>query len=438
MTEKQQYRYLRDIVTHEYERIVDTSPMMKRTTDIALYPGNEYGDGFSAWFNSTTDDTKTNVSKNLKLNTDYVATCFDIRAMTCATAPWKLYREDGRSDSTLIERHTSYDLFRRVNEEFTNIDLEYLTQYGYDIVGELFWYIELNGMGVPVEITPLFPGMGTMKIRRDNYGAVYDYEYTSYGKVFHLHPDNIYHERRLTINDPTHGLGVLNSILKLAQIDSLQKLHGVTVFDNQAAVKGQFVTDQHVNDKEFTAWKARIYQTYQGMANRGIPFVGSDGFKWEAVGMNQQELDYINSLEAVADQIISMLIGSRVMLGQKVSTYAEALISEQAFLRHKITPILTMRAQRRTQNFFQKYYDEKIVMRYDNIVPQDREVQLRIDQGEFSMGLLTVDEMAIKRGLPPVGGEEGKKRYIATNLKDMAIATSQNDTGANGQPKKNP
>ena len=72
-------------------------------------------------------------------------------AQSIAAQEWKLYRVKN-GDREEIDEHPAIDLWRSANPFITREDFLETSQQHMELVGEMWWVLVRNGMGVPLEL----------------------------------------------------------------------------------------------------------------------------------------------------------------------------------------------------------------------------------------------------------------------------------------------
>lgn len=380
-----------------------------------------------ALFSGTTDDRAVNQDTNIDLNTDWVWKTFDLRASNFAKFDWNLVHVIAEDDRRIIENHKGIDLFYDVNDEYTEFDLWNYIQMSYDLFGEAFLYLPLDLYGQPTEIVPILPDMGRMIIERNKFGGITGFRLQPRlgGVEISFEPHEIFYYRCMDMSSSTRGLGLMNKLIRLARVDRGLKDYMQSFLDNYGAASIHLSVDRSLTPGQFREAKNRFRDEWAGSREFRMPVFTDLGAKIEDFGQTVRELDFANSNNNIRDQIIQIAGTHRYLYGITGSTTKADVEGQRiSFLENTIFPLLAVRDQRFSQDFWNRYYPQtsgrggKLSMETIKPSLEDRVTELELDEKRFSMGLLNVDEMAVRQGLPKVGGTFGQKRFIATNLKE--------------------
>lgn len=97
-------------------------------------------------------------------------------AESVAAAEWQLYRKMPNGDRQLVERHPFLDVWQNINPFTTLPEFIEASQQHFELVGEVWWVILTNAMGMPVELQLVRPDRMRVLPSRDNFIAGYQYE----------------------------------------------------------------------------------------------------------------------------------------------------------------------------------------------------------------------------------------------------------------------
>lgn len=386
---------------------------------------------FGAVFSGTTDDRMVNPDTNIDLNTDWVWKTFDLRATNFAKFDWNLIHVESETKRTVIENHKGIDLFYRVNDEYTEYDLWLYIQMSYDLLGEALLHCPLDLYGQPESIIPILPDMGKMTIERNKYGVITRYRLQPRlgGTEIIFDPMEILYYRCFDMSSSTRGLGLMNKLIRLARVDRGLKDYMQSFLDNYGAASIHMSVDTRLGKEQFAEARDRFREEWAGSREYRRPIFTDLGAKIEDFGQTVRELDFANSNNNIRDQIIQIAGTHRYLYGITGSTTRADVEGQRiSFLENTIFPLLTTRDQRFSQDFWNRYYPQTGgrggYLSMETIRPalDDVETSLDLDKKRFGMGLLTVDQMAERQGLPVVGGDFGQKRFIATDLKEYQEA----------------
>lgn len=346
----------------------------RETNNVPLFQSTSF---FNQFFGQS--NNKVNVDTNLQLLTDWAWAAINYRSHNFAKVKWNLRLRVSRDEYKEIKSHAMYDLFYRVNEEYSEYDLFYLMQSAYDVVGDAYWYVELDKLfESPIEITPIFPDMGKMYKHRNEYGKIWKYTLrTSAGKDIVFDPKNIFNYRALDLSDSSHGVPLMTKILRNVYTSSSIKDYQKNLLDNQAVPSGILTTDVVFNNPiEFKRENDKFNSVYAGAMNAGKVMLLDGKTRFQVLGLSPRDLDLINGSNMTRDDIIAMSMVPRIAFGLNASTtLADAFAQRLMFAENWLHASVMMRDSRMSQDFCQKYYKQVgntfLEMYSENVIPNN-------------------------------------------------------------------
>ena len=368
-------------------------------------------------------DTKTDVNHNIGLNTGFVYKCVDMRSNSVATAMLgqKLFYYANANEKEEVSEHPYFDVLRYVNEQYTPYDLWYLTNSSFDFTGRMPWWVETDGvLNVPVRINPILPDMGRFTVLRDKFGVVTGYELQTGMEKIRFSPFEIFFHTAVNINDSTYGLGLVNALVREANIDKLQKQKVLKLLQNGGIGKAHVQFAGNPQGDVFNKAVSGFERANNGADKEGQFIYTTDGTKVTALVDNSALERAVSILGLTRDQIIQLSGVMRVSLGIGGSTTkADADTQYLVYLRDHITPLLTNLTSRLSQDFLQKYYPQNrgwLCVEVPSILPDDeiekqtiREIKLRTAQAK-------PNDFLIEDGLDPSEDPAMDKYYLTSGL----------------------
>ncbi len=369
------------------------------------------------------NDTKTDVNHNIGLNTSFVYKCVDMRSNSVASAMLnqKLYYYSDARNKEEITEHPYFDVMRYVNEQYTPYDLWYLTQSSFDFIGRIPWWVETdNVLNIPVRITPILPDMGRFVVLKNEYGVITGYELHTGIKKFNFTPFEIFFHTAVNINDSTYGLGLVNALIREANIDKLQKQKVLKLLENGGIGKAHVQFEGNPNGEVFARAKQDFDKANNG-ANREGGFIYTTGSTKVTALVDSSSLERaVEILGLTRDQIIQLSGVMRVSLGIGGSTTkADADTQYLVYLRDHITPLLTNTTSRLSQDFVQKYYPQDsgwLCVEVDSILPDDELNKETIRRMQLETGQRKPIDFIIEDGIdaPDESEQPGLYKYYLT------------------------
>lgn len=337
--------------------------LISRSSQVAFFKNNPstFGSWFGDWNSNNDDDLSVNIEKNLKFNTGYLWKALDFRATDVARHDWKLYHIMGEDKKREITEHVGINLFYKVNEEYTEIDIWKYVQNYYDLFGEAFLFFDLDSFRKPISITPITADMGKMTIECNTYGQIVRYilrpSWTA--EEISIDPYQMLYYQCKNPGSSTKGMGLMNKILREAKLDRRVKDYMISAMENFGSTSLVVSIDKELNEEQFNAKRKVLLQSWTGSRKARLPFLADLGTTVQDFGQTAKELDFNNSIEKIRDQIIQIAGTPPYLYGIKsAQTRADALVQKDGYMENTIHPLLDIRDQRFSQDFWNKYYNQ--------------------------------------------------------------------------------
>ena len=318
--------------------------------------------------------------------------------------------EDENADQILD--HPMLDLLHDGNPHHTGVQLWRLTSASLDLVGEVYWLLQRNGVGAPAAIWPIPPTwvLETPAPGRDTYRINFK------GRYAEVPASEI-----LCLNDPNpadpygRGTGLAAALGdELATDEYAAKL--VRQFFLEGARPDFLVwpkdSQMGLDPAELKRFQndwlnrhqgyARAWRPYMAGQEMGIHEFDKDFGKMQMVELRQFERDTIIQTYGMPPEMLGVLTASN---------RATIEAAEYIFTRWVLTPRLEL-LRSILQERLVPEFDDRLVIDYVSPVPEDkvRELQAATVQPH----VLTVNEWRALAGQPPV--EDGNVYMMPPSL----------------------
>lgn len=371
--------------------------------------------GFGSIFG--VNNTRVDVQHNIGLNTGFVYKCVELRANSQATAmldKQKLYwyNDDEKEE---IDDHPYWDLMRYVNDQHTPYDLWKFTASSFDFIGYCPWWVETEnrfGSNIPVRINPIFPDMGSFIIQKDKFGRITGYELNAGIKPISFKPEEIFFHTDVNVNSSTYGLGLVNSMIREANIDQLQKQKVMKLLVNGGLQKAAVTFMGNPQGDEFKKAKEAFETANNGMGSEGRFLYKTDSTTVDSLVDPKSLESAVGILGLTRDQIINLSGCKRVSF--ESTNKADALMQEITYTKDVITPLINNLTSRLSQDFVQRYYPQEVgwlCVECDSIIPND-EIEIQtLRRMKLGTGQRRPVDFMIEDGIDPPDESENPAIY---------------------------
>lgn len=362
-------------------------------------------DGFRAHFSS--------VSSDITLN-DSVVICIDTIAKHCAKFEPRHYKNIN-GQKTFINGEINFLLSNHPNPIMTTYDFIYKIISLLYFQNNVFIFISKDANGF---ITGFYPvNYSNAEWLEDEDGYLYIRFWLVNGKTYTLPYDDLIHLRRFYNNDDL--IGSSNNILIPALQTQLTAEEGIAnAIKVSNSLRGILKSTQNLKKQDIEKNKKDFVESFIDNNESGIAAIDNKmDFKElniKPITLDKEQLKHVNQRVLNYFNLNESIISGDFTSQQWNAFYETILEPLSIYLE---------------QSFKMKIFSEKAIKDGNSIsfsvnrvqyASVDEKVKLVKEIGP--MGILTVDQCLTILDLPPIGGEEGKKRMQSLNYINADIA----------------
>lgn len=304
----------------------------------------------------------------------------------------------------------------RPNPYMTAYDLIYKLVTHYYLYNNAFAYLQKNEKGDLTGIYPLSPQQ--MEYLTDTTGQLYCKFTFSQGKQLILSFDEVFTIRRFFNSNDLLGDSNL-AIFPALDLAHTQSQGLESAIKSNANIRGILKFTQVLSATTLREQKEQFINEYLSINNNG------------GVAVMDSKADYIplqNNPSVVDDkqlQAIKVKIYDYLGISEGIvnSTYSENDWS--AFYESVIEPLALQFSLELTDKIFttrEQAFGNSIILTSNRLQFANNQTKINILKELLPMGLFTLDDGREILSLPPIGGEEGKKRLQSLNYVDQKKA----------------
>lgn len=358
---------------------------------------------------------EANVSSLLELfHTSPRLDAIDIKAQHIAGAPWALYDkaawEESPDEAQPIKNHPAIDLLTEPCPAYPEIDgavLMYLTYVYKRITGEAFWWKIRNGS----RIESLYIMPKSWCLQTPSYGSPY-FLFIPYGVAggtsIKARPEDVVWFKSPNAADPySRGRGRSENMLDEYEADELAAKYQKNYFYNDAtppiAVHAPGANAEEVNQLK-QSWFERVGSFLRA---RAPAFLTWQDAKIEKLSDSAREMDFVESRKFMRDmanqheQLPPEIMGILENSNRSTIDAAFYLLTKSV-----LTPELASLDATITSQLIACDYDNRIVYRHKNTVPEDEAFKLAKVNAGVERGMLKRSEWKKAMGYPVEPGDE--------------------------------
>jgi HK97 family phage portal protein len=332
--------------------------------------------------------------------------CIHVRAKEVANAGrigiFKLVRETSGGKFKEVPRsHPLVKLMRNPNPDMTRWMLWYLSMAYTDLIGNSYWYVAENKMGLPAALWPvpsdivkIIPGEPKKK---QSMIKEYELDWGAGGKET-VPEKRMIHIRHPNPSDPYfYGGSLVMRAAHEVDIDYFITDHQRKFFQNDANPAGLVTFPEILDETTRKAFEEHWNVKFKGQPGQ-IGFL-EGGAEYTPI-VNQRELDYLQSV-GVNRKTIQAVFGvpdSKLMIEENIQARATMETMDYNFQKETVDPLLSMIDEQLTKDLAQKYFDDDLRFVHDSVIPKDRRTEAELETMRLTSGTMTINEVREKYG----------------------------------------
>lgn len=322
--------------------------------------------------------------------------------------------------------HPFLDLMRNVNGFMGLYDLKELTQLYQELTGNCFWHVLNDRLGVPREIWVVPPQ--NMRILPDKQKFIAGYQYEKGSDTIDLKEKDIIHFKFVSPKSAYYGHSPYLSIAEEFGLHSSINQYEDAMFKNFGAISGVFETDETLGDHEFERLKLEIQQSFSGAKNAGKTPLLDNGLKYKPIGTSPKEMSHLKGRDTIRESILNAY-GQALGMYSKEANRANVEAAVYQYMKFTIAPRLARTQEKINEKLIWRY-DDKVFVKFDDCVPDDKEFKLNERIKHVQTSVASVDEEREKLGLNSLGGIFSEP-FIPVNYQTQegVLANIANGTG---------
>jgi HK97 family phage portal protein len=355
--------------------------------------------------------------------------CVNINAATCASYPPRLFVRTRagqpepkcatRPPPRLLQKswqdrygsgeqiqevtdHPILQLFADVNPIHNSFDLWELTQIYLETVGKAFWHLQTGDLGIPEAIWPL-PAQAVTPRSNDHSTNIIDYyDYSTSQGITRIPASEVLFFRYPNPRDPyLSGLSPLTAAYEQTVLASHYQAFKIAKFENRAipdaVVSPEDVISSEERDRLENSWNQKLRK--QGA---GKIIVGESKLKVDLLAHSMGDLAALADAQATKEDIANAFCVP-IAYFTKETNLANLQAAEQLHMSKAINPRLRRRDQAINEKLLPIYDPSgRLFVCSEDPIPENREFTITQERQDLELGVITINELRISRGLPKV------------------------------------
>lgn len=291
-------------------------------------------------------------------------------AKAVASIPIIAYKGKG-SKRTEVEEHPVLDLLAMPNLEQDQNDFIKAWVSSYLLTGNAFIERTDERKIERMELYVLRTDRTRVVPGADGLPAAYEYSVGGSVKRLDVNLDAgerpvLHHKTFNPLND-WYGLSPLQPCAWAIDITNEANVWNLGILRNSGAPSGAFVFapkegDPNLTEEQRDTLRRELQEHVQGASNTGRPLIMEGGFSWQQMGLNAEQMQYVDAANKAAREVCITLGVPPQMLGiPGDNTYSNYQEARQAFYQDTVIP-LAKRLVARLSHWFAKQLGEGVTL----------------------------------------------------------------------------
>lgn len=366
-----------------------------------------------------------------------VFACTRVRYETMKQLPFHIMKRDGMFRWPVPDHPVARLLRHQPNHWMTAGEFIEGMQANVDLRGNAYAQIVPGPSGPMEQLIPLHPDR--MKVGRlrdlapdlappDSARLGYEYTPLGGGASHRFTQDEIFHLRGLSF-DGIVGLSPIAVCRKAVELGRQMEDHGLQRLRNGGAVNGALrLQDGRTfgSDEKATAAIKRMARSWKDQTtgdNRGSTPVLEDGAEWVAMGLNNEELQWLQSNQYQARNIAAIYrVPLHLVMDWERLTYNNAITADIGFVKHTMLPVITMWEQAIWRDLLidrDTYYPKFSV---NGLLRGDVKARGEYYKALWHIGAINENEIRAFEDLNPIEG--GDTYFVPVNMMPLGTAAA--------------
>ena len=322
-----------------------------------------------------------------------------------ADVRWHLYDKNGHHRGDEVDTHPLLDMWAYVNPFQTKYQFMQLTQMYLGLVGEAFWVLNYNALGVPAEMWLAQPQFIHIIPSPKTY--ISHYEYRNEVGVIRLEVPEVIHIMSPNPANCYRGIGAAQSIGVDLDSERYAARYQNRLFYNDATpgmlIEYPDIPEKTERDKIRTEWDL-VHRGWRNARKAGFLWGGA---KANTLALSNKDMEFYKLRKFSPEIVRGAYRLSASMMGMEgPGSRARVEADEYIFSKYTVKPALT-RIREAINEQLIPLYDDGYMIDYDDPVPENREAVVTEVKELYPVGVITREEARTKLGYDaePATGE---------------------------------
>ena len=346
------------------------------------------------------------------LSLSAVWACVNLLSGTIASLPLMVYRDKGAKRVVADDHPLFYMLHDSPNADQTAVDFWDFVAATIELRGNGYAEIKRNGGGRPFALGVPFPPE-LVEVKRLESGRL-EYRANDNGEVRVFPQERMLHIRGFGGN-PLGGLSTLTFARRTMASALVTEAAARSTFGNGIRTNGAFVSEHPLTKEQMAEVDETLTEKYAGAMNAGRPLILNHGMKYEAISMNPEDAQMLESRSFSVEDICRFFGVPPFMVGhtQKTTSWGTGLEQQtlgfQKFTLRRRLKRIEMALEKQLLTPADRSAGVTIEFNIDGLLRGDSASRAASYKTGIQNGYYTINEVRAWENLPPVeGGDEAR------------------------------
>lgn len=351
------------------------------------------GGGENSFITMGDNLTESELIKNYKKSL-YLFIGIDKIATVTSATDFDLYKIlNLEGDAEKIVSHPVLDLIYKPNENQTKTEFMRILTINMKLSGETFIRLIRDERNAVVGMVNVRPDIVEVIFKDTGDGPEIIYKVHVGGEVVEFTKEEMIHVKFPDPENPLRGAGILRPVYTRVTAEQKAMELQKNVFENNGRPDGILSVKGLSSNDAAEKLKKRIKNTFSGKNKDERIAVISSEMNYQQVSLNAREMDFIESMKFLRDDILAGLgVPKELITMEDAGGLNNADASMKKFLKFTIEPLIALLVESLNERMIDPFFDEALLLKHENIVPEDREALIKEAVELKKAGLISVNE----------------------------------------------
>lgn len=333
--------------------------------------------------------------------------------------PLNYYRVvDSKGTVEEVLDHPIIDLLNNPVPYLTHKEFIELSAMFYLLSGDVFWYLERVPKSTKVFMHPLRPN-DVEVILNTEQSSVIGYKYNTGGVQAMLQAENVVHIKNIDPTNIVRGVGVLAPASTRIATEAEATNYQANFFKNQGRPDVAVFVDQELTQAQIDEGRSKWQEVYGRGQGGQAGFFGKNVKEVKMLAITPREMDFIATQNFLRDDILAALHIPKAMVTSDDVNLSNAQEAYKMYVQEAVLPVVDAFKDAINHRLI-PMFDDSLFTRYDNPVPEDRDIKLKEATELKKAGIISPNEARDMYGYAPADGAD--ELATASTPAAMALA----------------